>query len=115
MYELNTAGFIHNAKTYTEEFRHLLVGIVSCYNMMIKDNIKLPNDENEIRDRILIDYLNNDDIRTSTNLQEFTFNREVPENETRGRTDIKIEIKNHFLVFTNQQSLTVQQSIWFPR
>jgi hypothetical protein len=96
MYELNAAGFIHNAKTYTEEFRHILIGIVSCYNMMIKDNIKLPNDENEIRDRILIDYLNNDDIRTSTNLREFIFNREVPENDTKGRTDIKIEIKDRF-------------------
>jgi hypothetical protein len=94
MYELNAAGFIYNAKTYTEEFRHLLVGIVSCYNMMIKDDIKLPNDENEIRNRLLIDYLNNDNIREPTELTEFTFNREVPENDTVGRTDIKVEIKN---------------------
>jgi hypothetical protein len=96
MYELNAAGFIYNAKTYTEEFCRLLTGIVLCYNMMIKDNIILPNNENEIRNRILIDYLNNDDIRASTNLREFTFNREVPENDTKGRTDIKIEIKNCF-------------------
>jgi hypothetical protein len=61
--------------------------------MMLKDNIKLPNDENKIRDKILIDYLNNDDIRKSTGLTEFAFNREVPENKTNGRTDIKVEIK----------------------
>jgi hypothetical protein len=96
MYGLSAEGFIHNAKTYTEEFRHLLIGIVSCYNMMIKDNIKLPNDENEIRDKILIDYLNNDDIRKTTGLTEFAFNREVPENKTKGRTDIKVEIRNGF-------------------
>jgi hypothetical protein len=96
MYELNAEGFIHNAKTYLEEFRHLLVGIVSCYDMMIKDNIKLPNDENEIRNRLLIDYLNNDNIRESAELTEFTFNREVPENDTVGRTDIKVEIRNCF-------------------
>jgi hypothetical protein len=63
---------------------------------MIKDNIKLPNDENEIRNRLLKDYLNDDDIRQSTGLTEFTFNREVPENDTEGRTDIKAEIKNCF-------------------
>jgi hypothetical protein len=97
MYELNAEGFIHNAKTYTEEFHQLLVGIVSCYNMMIRDNIKLPpNDENEIRNRILRNYLNDDDIRKSVGLPEFTFNREVPENETEGRTDIKVEVKNPF-------------------
>jgi hypothetical protein len=97
MYKLNAEGYIHNAETYTKEFCHLLTGIVSCYNMMVKDNIKLPpNDENEIRNRILRDYLNNDDIRKSTGLIEFIFNREVPENNTQGRTDIKIEIKNPF-------------------
>jgi hypothetical protein len=97
MHELVDAkGYIHNARTYTEEFHRLLIGIVSCYNMMIKDNIELSNDENEIRDRILIDYLNNDDIRESIGLTEFVFNREVPENNTKGRTDIKIEIRNRF-------------------
>jgi hypothetical protein len=97
MYELNAEGFIYNAKTYTEEFHHLPVGIVSCYNMMIRNNVKLPpNDENEIRNRILIDYLNDDDVRKLTGLTEFAFNREVPENDTKGRTDIKIEIKNRF-------------------
>ncbi|MDR2096993.1 MAG: hypothetical protein LBP37_00565 [Spirochaetaceae bacterium] len=64
--------------------------------MMLKDKVKLPNDENRIRDRILIDYLNNDDIRRSTGLTEFTFNREVPENDTDGRTDIKVEIRNPY-------------------
>jgi hypothetical protein len=94
MYEINAEGFIHNAKTYTEEFRYLLVGIVSCYNMMIKDNIKVLNDENEIRDRILRDYLNNDDIRKSIELTEFAFNPEVQEKDSKGNVDIKIEIKN---------------------
>jgi hypothetical protein len=97
MYELNAEGFIHNAKTYTEEFRRLLVGIVSCYNMMIRDNIKLPpNDENEIRNKMLHNYLNNDDIRKSTGLTEFAFNPEVPEINSKGRTDIKVEVKNPF-------------------
>jgi hypothetical protein len=63
--------------------------------MMIRDNIKLPpNDENEIRNRILRNYLNDDDIRKSVGLTEFAFNREVPENDTEGRSDIKVEPKN---------------------
>jgi hypothetical protein len=96
MYKLNAEGYIHNAKTYTEEFHRLFVGIVSCYRMMIKGKVKLPNDENEIRNRMLKDYLNNDDIRRVANLKEFAFNREVPENNTDGRTDIKVEIKNPY-------------------
>jgi hypothetical protein len=94
MYELNAEGYTHATKIYMKEFHRLLVGIVLCYKMMIKDNVKLPNDENKIRNSLLLDYLNNDDIRKSTGLIEFTFNREVPENDTKGRTDIKVEPKN---------------------
>jgi hypothetical protein len=96
MYELNANGYIYNAQTYIEEFQHLLCGIVSCYNIMVNNNVKLVNKENKIRDILLRDYLNNDDIRLSTGLREFSFNREVPEDMTEGRTDIKIEVKNQY-------------------
>jgi len=94
--KLNADGFIHNVKTYNEEFKHLLRGIVLCYKMMIKDNVELINDEGTIRNKLLIDYLNNDSVRDITKLTEFTFNKEVSEDKTKGRTDIKIEIKNPF-------------------
>jgi hypothetical protein len=97
MYELNAAGYIYNSKNYIEEFRRLLCGIVACYLKMIGDNIKLPNDENEIRNKLLKDYLHNDDIRFLYGLTEFLFDREVPDDNTKGRTDIKIQTKNTFI------------------
>lgn len=96
MYELNAEGFIHNAKTYNEEFQYLLRGIVICYKMMIADNIELLNNEIDIRDKLMSDYLHDDDVRDSAGLRDFIFNKEVDEDKTKGRTDIKIEIKNPF-------------------
>ena len=96
MYELNAEGFIYNAKTYKEEFQHLLHGLVACYMIMMADNIELSNNEIAIRDKLLEDYLHNDDVRVSTGLLDFIFNKEVDEDKTKGRADIKIEIKNRF-------------------
>jgi len=93
---LNAEGFIHNAKTYNEEFQHLLRGIVTCYMMMIADNIELLNNEIDIRDKLVEDYLHDDDVRVTAGLTDFIFNKEVDEDKTKGRTDIKIEIKNPF-------------------
>ena len=94
--KLDARGFIHNAKTYKAEFKRLLCGVVYCYKMMIKENAELINDENDIRDKLIIEYLNNDDVRPLAGLMEFTFNKEVDEYKTKGRTDIKIEIRNPF-------------------
>ena len=81
---------------YKDEFDNLLNKIVLCYKMMIEANIKLPNDENKIRDVLVISYLRNDKIRNIIGLKSFLFNKEVPEDKTNGRTDIKIETKNTF-------------------
>ncbi len=82
---------------YEKEFENILTGITTCYKMMIKDTVKVPNDENRIRDILRKDYLNNRQIRDSIGLTDnYIFDREVPEENDLGRVDIKISTHNTF-------------------
>jgi hypothetical protein len=56
----------------------------------------LENDENKIRDNILLNYLKNDEIRRKIDLLQWNFEREVQEDHSVGRTDIKIISPNTF-------------------
>jgi hypothetical protein len=94
--ELSATGYSFNQQIYFGEFEILLSKIAVCYNMMLKDKVQLPNDENEIRNKLLLNYLKKDEIRKSIGLTEFLFDREVPEDYTIGRTDIKIQTKKSF-------------------
>jgi len=90
--ELNASVYGYKTINYTAEFQRVLSGVFACYKMMLKDNVVVPNDENEIRNALLIKYLKNDDKREITGLAgNFLFDREVPEDNTKGRTDIKVQ------------------------
>jgi hypothetical protein len=90
--ELKAIGYSYNATNYTAEFQRVLCGIYTCYTIMLNDNVVLPNDENKIRNNLLLKYLKNDAIREQTGLSgNFIFDREVPEDNTKGRTDIKVQ------------------------
>jgi len=93
--ELNAMGYGYNATNYTAEFQRVLCGVFACYTMMLKDNIVVPNDENEIRNVLLDDYLNDNTVRKQTDLIWYSFNKEVPEQD--GRVDIKVEFRNPFI------------------
>ena len=94
--DLNAIGYDYNASNYLNEFKSVLSGIFSCYSMMLNDNIKVNNDENKIRDILLLKYLRNDEIRDICFSDKFIFDREVPEDNTRGRTDIKVQTMQTF-------------------
>ena len=94
---LNAGNHKNNVRIVGEEFKSLLGKIVLCYKMMIESCIKLPNKENDIRDILLIKYLKNNEIRKKIELSAFLFDREVPEDRTKGRTDIKIQTKKTFV------------------
>jgi len=64
---------------------------------MLSDEVKVTNDENEIRDVLHKNYLNNNKIRNDLGLIDYLFDPEVPEASTKGRTDIKIQTNNTFL------------------
>jgi len=99
MDNLNASAFKYNNEPYELEFEKILTGITACYKMMIKDNVSVPsNAENRIRDILLLNYLKKGDIKNKVNLTNYHFEREVPEDTTKGRVDIKIISLNDFKI-----------------
>jgi hypothetical protein len=94
--KLNASSYLHSSPFYNAEFEDILSKVAACYNLMLDDNLILSNDENRIRDVLLINYLKNNNIRNKIGLTKFLFDREVPEDRTIGRTDIKINTLNTF-------------------
>ena len=94
--ELNASGYEYNGIFYTAEFEDILSKIIICYKLMIADNVSLTNDENTIRDVLLINYLKDNSIRKKIKLNDYLFDREVPEDRSIGRTDLKIQTLNTF-------------------
>ena len=94
--EIDASRFSRLNKNYFSEFEKLLSKIVICYNLMLHDKVNLSNNENEIRDAILFNYLKNNNVRRDISLTDYLFDREVPEDRTAGRTDIKVQTQNTF-------------------
>jgi len=90
MESLKAGNYNYSGDIYQSEFEIILSKIVICYKLMVKDYPTLPRNENEIRNTLLIRYLKNNDISDAVGLWGFNFEREVPEDYTIGRTDIKI-------------------------
>jgi hypothetical protein len=98
MDSLKASVFQYKEESYECEFEHILRGITCCCKMMTADGgFVPPNDENLIRDKLLKEYLKNNEIRNRTQLTGYLFDREVPEDNTTGRTDIKVQTPNTFL------------------
>ncbi|HEY4323253.1 MAG TPA: hypothetical protein VGN20_04685 [Mucilaginibacter sp.] len=95
--KLSASGYLNNSVFYNKEFEDILSKIIVCYKLMLADNVDLTNDENAIRDFFLIKYLKNNDIRKEIGLINYLFDREVPEDTSIGRTDIKIQTLNTFV------------------
>lgn len=95
--ELDPLKYKLNGVFFNAEFEELLSKVIACYNLMIIDNVTMPNNENSIRDVLLIHYLKNNKIRKQVGLFDYIFDREVPEDTTVGRTDIKIQTSNTFV------------------
>lgn len=95
--ELSASSYKYNSVFYNAEFEDILSKIIVCYDLMIADNVSLTNDENAIRDVLLLNYLKNNPIRKKIHLTDYLFDREVPEERSLGRTDIKIQTLNTFL------------------
>jgi hypothetical protein len=95
--QLDASGYKYSSTFYNAEFEGIFSKIIICYNMMVVNNVRLESDENKIRDLILKDYLNDNSVRQQVKLTDFLFNREVPEDNDLGRTDIKIETQNTFV------------------
>jgi len=93
---LSASNYDYNSNFYIAEFEDILSKIVICYYLMIDDNVRLSNNENEIRDVLLLNYLKNNNVRNKVGIVNYLFDREVPEDIGTGRTDIKIQTINTF-------------------
>jgi len=74
--------FIYKQEKYKNKFLKLLREIYKNYLLIIKDKIKIPKDENKIRDILVDDYL-------SKNIKNYNFEKEQQNNH--GRVDIFIQ------------------------
>ena len=86
---MDSSVFNYNSVFYNREFENILVSIINCYKLMITRKVILPNDENEIRNKIVGDeFLSNNQVRNQLGVTDYIFEPEAPEKT--GRADIKI-------------------------
>lgn len=91
-----SANNLRTSKTHFYlEFQILLSKIVDCYKIMITNNITVPrNNENEIRDRIVSDYLRKTKYKRLLGLEYFEIDKETSEDYSDKNSDIRIKNKN---------------------
>lgn len=94
--KLNASQYPYIADDYKSEFENILSKVIACYYCMISQNVSLNNDENKIRDVLYLNYLNNNSIRRKIGLKDYYFDREIHEDRTKGRTDIRVLSLNSF-------------------
>lgn len=94
---LDPSAFLESANFRDSELQDIFIKIVCCHKMMLSDNVRVTNNENLIRDELLIKYLKNNKIRNKIQLTKYLFDKEVPEDNTTGRTDIKVQTINTFV------------------
>ena len=76
-----TGHFKFSQKWYAYRLKNLLEEINTCYQKILKDNIKLPKNENKIRDILVDNYL--------IHIENYAFTKEK-HNNYRSRVDIYI-------------------------
>lgn len=94
---LDASNFVGSIPFYEKQFEDILKKITACFQLMKNNHINLVNDENSIRDVILINYLKDNQVRKDIGLLQWHFEREIQENLSVGRTDIKVISLNTFI------------------
>ena len=91
---MDTLIFEYTQDYIDTEFCKVCRGCIMVYNTIIESQCSLSNDENQIRNEFM-KYLKNSQYKhTHAPLNEFYFDREVPEQD--GRSDIKVLTRNCF-------------------
>ncbi|HVW94846.1 MAG TPA: hypothetical protein VHA56_02595 [Mucilaginibacter sp.] len=92
---LNASGYTYNKVFYHAEFEKILANVVTCYNQMLVDGVKLENNENKIRDVLLYRYLKCQKFKEKIGITDYLFDPELPEDS--GRIDIRVMPVNPFI------------------
>jgi hypothetical protein len=93
--DLNASAYRHSSIFYNAEFEEILSKLIACYNTMISDNASLSNNENQIRDYMLYNYLKKQSFKVEHKVTNYLFDPELPENT--GRIDIRVMPVNPFV------------------
>lgn len=89
--KLDASSFIFKDEVCTREFEDILSKITYCYKRIVASNKPIPhNDENGIRNIFLLDYLKSSKIKKELDLTNYLFDREISEDKSTGRIDIRI-------------------------
>lgn len=84
-------------QNYFAEFEHILTIMAKCYKSIVYDKVKIPRDENKIRDVFIgSKYLKNRVYKNTIGAIEYRFSRETVEMENDKRADIQIIHKSRF-------------------
>ena len=106
---LDASLFASSPEIYETEFKNILTKITTCYQMMVKDKVRVPNNENKIRDILYNNYLNNNTIRAILKLTYYIFDCEVAEYDKDGNAigflDYKISTQNTFIESNSYYSI----------
>lgn len=96
---LDASKFETSDINYEQEFINLMQNIYKCYKLIVHDSIRIPkNDENAIRDILLLNYINDTNTRRNKcTISGYRFHKEVGVND--GRVDIKIDAAYDFEEF----------------
>lgn len=93
---INATKFGYSSSFYIKEFEDILRGVIVCSQCINSSKVKLPNNENEIRDVMLLNYLKNESFKKAHfNLASYHFDYETIENS--GRADIRILPVNPYI------------------
>lgn len=96
--KLDASQFVFRDKICSTELETILSKVTTCYEKMITSGKIIPkNDENGIRDILLLDYLKSPDVKKELDLENYLFDRETSENISNGRVDIRIMPINPFI------------------
>lgn len=64
----DASAFPQSEEFYAGEFERILQKITLCYKMMISNGVRVPNNEEKIRDSLYVNYLNKNDVRNKIGL-----------------------------------------------
>jgi hypothetical protein len=85
---LNATGYNGNSNFFHAEFERVLSYVIISYKQMLKDSVRLTNDENSIRDVLLYSYLKKPAFKNKNGIDDYLFDKELEENT--GRIDIRV-------------------------
>jgi len=98
---LKADGYTYNSTLYNQEFEDILEGVIMCYNLIKSKKKSLENNENQIRDVMVNEYLMNNNVRKNIGIRDYLFYRELPTIDNSGRVDILVVLQKSTFEDTN--------------